>query len=157
MEQAINAQIGREFAAALQYVSVATHFDADVLPQLAGFFYRQAEEEKEHAMKLVHYLVETGAQVQIPGIEQPKHQFASVEEAVKLALDWEVEVTKQINDLMDLAVKQNDHLTQNFLRWFVEEQLEEVTTMQALLRTVQRAGENLLLVEAALAQQKPGE
>ncbi len=153
LEQAINEQIGREFGAALQYVNIATYFDAETLPQLAAFFYRQAEEEKEHAMKFVHYLVETGGTVQIPAIPQPKHHFASAEEAVQLARDWEMEVTQQINRLMDLAIKQNDHIAQDFLRWFVSEQLEEVSSMESLLSIVRRAGAGgLLLVEDYLAR-----
>lgn len=152
LQNSINAQVGREFGASLQYVNIATYFDADSLPQLAAFFYRQAEEEKMHAMKFVHYIVDAGGQVRIPAVAGPKSDFASAKEAVQAALDWELEVTKQINALMDLAMKQNDHIAQDFLRWFVTEQLEEVKTMDTLLRVVTRAGENLLWVEDFLAR-----
>jgi ferritin len=152
LESAINAQIGREFAASLQYVNIASYFDSDSLPQLSAFFYRQAEEERMHAMKFVHYIVDTGGQVHIPAVAGPKHDFASAEEAVLAALDWEMEVTRQINALMDLAIKQSDHIGQDFLRWFVTEQLEEIKTMDTLLRVVRRAGENLLWVEDFLAR-----
>jgi ferritin len=151
----INAQIGREFGASLQYVSIATHFDGQALKKLAEFFYKQAAEENEHAMKLVKYVVETGGEVAIPPVEAPRAKFASAEEAIGLALKWEEDVTTQINHLMDVAIAKKDYLGQQFLALFVTEQLEEVSTMQNLLQVVQRAGEkNLLMMEAYLAHKK---
>jgi ferritin len=152
LEAAMNAQIGAEFGASLQYVNIATYFDTDDLPQLAAFFYRQAEEETMHAMKFVHYIVEAGGQVRVPAVAEPKYDFQSAKEAAQAALSWEEEVTGQINDLMDLAIKQNDHIGQEFLRWFVSEQLEEVSTMNTLLTTIDRAGDNILWVEDYLAR-----
>ena len=152
LETMMNEQIGREFGASLQYVNIAAYFDADSLPELAAFFYRQAEEEKTHAMKFVTYIVDAGGQVRIPDVESTKYDFASAREAVQAALDWEMEVTKQISALMDLAIKQNDHIAQDFLRWFVTEQLEEVSTMDTLLTVVDRAGANILWVEDFLAR-----
>ena len=150
--QAMNEQIGREFGASLQYFNIATYFDTDHLPELAAFFYRQAEEEKTHALKFIHYIVDAGGEVRIPGVEKPKYDFKSAEGAVQAALDWELEVTDQINHLMDLAIQQNDHIAQDFLRWFVTEQLEEVSTMDTLLTVVRRAGSNILWVEDFLAR-----
>ncbi len=152
LENAVNEQIGREFGASLQYVSIATYFDADSLPELAAFFYRQADEERMHAMKFAHYIVAAGGRVRIPAIAAGRYDFNEAKDAVQAALDWEMEVTRQINALMDLAIKQNDHIAQDFLRWFVTEQLEEVSTMETLLRVVKRAGENLLWVEDFLAR-----
>jgi ferritin len=152
LETAMNAQIGREFGASMQYINIATYFDSDDLPQLAAFFYRQADEEKMHAMKFVHYIVDAGGQVRVPAVAEPKFDFQSAKEAVQAALNWEIEVTKQINDLMDLAIKQNDHIGQDFLRWFVTEQLEEISTMETLLSVVNRAGDNMLWVEDFLAR-----
>ena len=152
LEQAINNQIGREFGASMQYYSIAAYFDIDSLPQLAAFFYRQAEEEKDHALKFLHYIVDAGGEVRIPIVEAPKHDFKSAEEAALAALDWELQVTKEINHLMDLAIKENDHIAQEFLRWFVNEQLEEVSTMDTLLNVIRRAGDNLLWVEDFLAR-----
>jgi ferritin len=157
LTEEINKQIGREFGASLQYYNIAAYFDADDLPQLASFFYRQAEEEKTHAVKFLHYIVEAGGQVRIPAVAQPKHDLASAEEAAGLALAWENEVTAQINALMDLAIEQKDHIAQDFLRWFVTEQLEEVSTMSTLLSVIRRAGANLLWVEDFLARQPLGE
>lgn len=152
LEEMMNAQIGREFGASLQYVNIAAYFDADSLPQLAAFFYRQAEEEKMHAMKFVDYIVDAGGQVRIPDIEGPKSDFNSAKEATQAALNWEIEVTGQINALMDLAIEQNDHIAQEFLRWFVAEQLEEVSTMDTLVTVVNRVGTNMLWVEDYLAR-----
>lgn len=149
LNNAINAQIGREFGASLQYVQIAAHFDNEALPKMAEFFYRQADEEREHAMKFVRYVVEAGGEVHIPPIDAPKSRFASAEEALQLSLDWEMDVTRQINSLMDIAIQEKDHIARAFLDWFVTEQLEEVSTMDTLLRIVQRAGErNLIMMES---------
>jgi len=147
LEEAINAQIGREFGASLQYNSIAAYFDADNLPNLAAFFYRQADEEHMHAMKFLNYIVEAGGQVRIPAIPATKYDFKKAEECAQLALDWETEVTRQINALMELAIKQNDHIAQDFLRWFVTEQLEEISTMEQLISIIQRGSDNLLFVD----------
>ena len=152
LEEAINDQIGREFGASLQYVSIASYFDTDDLPNLAAFFYRQADEEHMHAMKFQHYIVDAGGQVRIPAIEAPTHNFGAAQEAVELALQWELEVTKQINALMGLAIKQDDHIAQDFLRWFVTEQLEEVSTMNTLLAIVRRSKDNLLFADDYLSR-----
>ncbi len=149
LTDAINAQIGREFGASLQYVSIANYFAGEALQKLAEFFYKQAEEERDHAMKFNNYIIETMGVVQIPPVDAPKSTFASAEEAIGLALKWETEVTAQINSLMEMAVTQKDYLSRQFLDWFVNEQLEEVSTMDRLLRITQRAGErNLLMLEA---------
>ena len=157
LEQAMNEQIGHEFHAKLQYVNSAAYFDAEDLPQLAAFFYRQAEEENMHAMKFVHYIIDADGQVRIPAMDQPQYDFKSAEEVAQLALAWENEVTDQINHLMDMAIEQNDHIAQDFLRWFETEQLEEVSTMETLLKTIRRAGDNLLWVEDFLARTPLGQ
>lgn len=155
MNAGLNAQVGHEFGAMLQYVSIATYFDGEGLPMLSRHFYRQAEEEKEHAMKFVRFIADADGTLEIPPIPAPQPTFRSAEEAVQKSVDWEMTVTKQINTLVDTAVKENDHLTRNFLQWFIEEQLEEVSSMETLLRMVRRAGESgLLFVENYLAQGK---
>ena len=154
LTQAINEQIGHELAASHQYVAIAAYFDGLALKRLAKMFYRQGEEEREHAMKFAHYVVEAGGNLEIPTIPAPKAIFKSVEEAVQLSLDWELEVTRRINGLMDIAVSQKDYLGQDFLRWFVTEQLEEVSTMQNLMQVVKTAGErNLIMLEAYISHQ----
>ncbi len=153
LNQAMDAQIGSELGASNQYLIIASYFDNESLPELAGFFFRQSDEERMHAMKFVRYILDAGGRVEIPSIPAPPTDIQSAEAAVQMALDWEVEVTKQINNLMDLAIKENDHIAQDFLRWFVTEQLEEVSTMDELLSVIRRAGEKqLLLVEDFLVR-----
>jgi bacterioferritin B len=155
MNAALNDQVGHEFGASLQYVQIATYFDGEGLPTLARHFYKQAEEEREHAMKFVRFITDAAGELAIPSIPAPQPSFKSAEEAVRKSVDWEVTVTKQINALMDLAIRDNDHITRNFLNWFMEEQLEEVSSMETLLSMVRRAGESgLLFVESYLAQGK---
>jgi len=152
LDKAINEQVGREFGASLQYISIATYFDTDNLPNLAAFFYRQADEEHMHAMKFVNYIVDAGGKVEIPAIPAPKSDIGSAQEAVELALEWEVEVTRQINGLMSLAIEENDYIAQDFLRWFETEQLEEVSTMDRLLSIVRRGVDNILFVDDYLSR-----
>lgn len=157
LQDGFNAQIGHEFGASMQYLGIAGFFQNENLTLLAKLFFEQAEEEKEHAMKFVHFVLDTAGQLRIPTIPEARFDFKSAEEAIQAALDWEKEVTSQINRLMDLARAQNDYLAQNFLQWFVNEQLEEITKMDQLLSVVRRAGEkNLLMVEAYLAHLNSG-
>lgn len=153
MAAAINTQIGNEFGASLQYVSIGAHFGSENLPELSKHFHKQAAEERDHALRLVNYLVDAGSRVRIPAVPAPKADFKSAEEAVQLSLSWELTVTKQINELVDLTISEKDHTTRNFLQWFVNEQLEEVSSMETLLSIVRRAGESgLLFVEDYLAR-----
>lgn len=152
LNEAINRQIGNEFAASMQYISIAGYFETVSLTLLSKLFFEQAEEENAHAMKFVHYILETDGELRIPALSAPKASFSSAEEAVEAALNWEIDVTGQINNLVRIAMEANDYLGQTFLQWYVTEQLEEVAKMQRLLDVVRRAGErNLLMVEAYLA------
>jgi len=153
LRAALNQQIGNEMGASLQYVSIASHFAAQDLPNLAAFFYRQAEEERQHAMKFVHFVVDVGGSVEIPAVPAPRAKFATAAEAVALSLEWEHTVTEQIYALVDIAKDDRNYIAQRFLDWFVTEQLEEITTMGTLLSLVERAGEaNLLFVEDYLGR-----
>src|SRR6476620_3102228 len=118
LAKAFNAQIGNEFGASMQYVSIAAHFQRMHLTLLAKLFFKQAEEEREHALKFVKYLLDTKGGLQIPSIPAPVASFPSAEAAVAAALKWEQDVTAQITALMDQAVKDNDYLAQSFLAWF---------------------------------------
>jgi ferritin len=151
LTRAFNEQIGHEFGAGLQYVSIAAFFQRRQLTLLAKLFFTQAEEENTHAMKFVKYLLDTKGELNIPAVPAPKATFASAEEAVQAALTWEEDVTRQITRLMDLAATEKDYLAQSFLQWFIDEQLEEVAKMDRLLGVIKQSGEkNLLLVEAYL-------
>ena len=150
---ALNEQVGNEFSAMLQYVSIAAHFDNETLPLLSAHFFQQAEEEKEHAYKFIRFILATGGRVRIPALPAPQDRFKFAEDAVKLSLEQETMVTAQINNLVHLAKAESDYTTDAFLQWFVQEQLEEVSSMHDLLSIVQRAGEgNLLRVEEYLAR-----
>ena len=152
LAKALSGQVGNEFGASHQYVMMASYFEREALPVLAARFYQQADEERVHAMKISHYVNAAGGVLHIPAIPAGKADFASAEEAVKKALEWELTVTKQINDLVGMAIADNDHLTQNFLVWFVNEQLEEVTSMEMLLKTIERAKGDMLRVEEYVAR-----
>jgi ferritin len=155
---AVNEQIANEFGASQQYVAIAVYYDAETLPQLAAHFYRQAVEERNHAMMLVQYLLDAGEQVEVPGIAAPQTAFEHAAAPVALALEQERTVTKQIGALVDLAREENDLVGEQFLHWFLKEQREEVSSMSALLAVVERAGDsNLLLVEDFLSRNAVGD
>jgi bacterioferritin B len=155
---AVNEQIGRELAASQQYIAIAVYYDSETLPQLAAHFYRQAVEERNHAMMLVQYLLDAGENVEIPGVEAPKTQFKDAAAPVALALEQERTVTKQIATLVELARQEDDFVGEQFLHWFLSEQREEVASMSALLAVVKRAADsNVLLVEEYLARSAVGD
>lgn len=145
--EAMNAQILSEFGASAQYVAIAVYFDEETLPDLAAFFYAQADEERMHAMKFVHFLLEAGAKPIIPGLPEMRNDFDSASDAVQFALDQEIKVTNQINNLLSIADAEKDYASSQFLQWFVTEQVEEVDSMTTLLNTIKHAGGALLLVE----------
>jgi ferritin len=148
----INRQIGNELGAALQYIAIANYFSGEGLLELAAFFSAQSAEEHGHALRFNKFVLDSGGKVTLPSIPAPKCEFRSAVEALQLSLDWETEVTGQINDLYALAVKGQDYVTQNFLNWFLKEQLEEVSTMDTLVKVAKRAGSNVLFLEEYVAR-----
>ena len=155
---AINEQIANEFAASQQYVAIAVYYDSETLPQLAQHFYRQAVEERNHAMMLVQYLLDSDEKVVVPGVEAPKTGFGDAVEPVALALAQERKVTEQIAALAALAREEGDLVGEQFLHWFLQEQREEVSSMSDLLAVVKRASESsLLLAEEYLARTQGGD
>jgi ferritin len=155
--QSFNEQIGHEMGASMQYIAIASYFDSETLPQLARFFYQQSEEERTHAMRFVKFINDVGGKVRVPALPAPQSDFASAEEAVSSALAWEEEVTRQIYDLVEIAKEGKSYVAVRFLDWFVEEQLEEVSSMSDLLAVIRRAGaDRLLFVEEYLSRQGRG-
>jgi ferritin len=151
--EALNEQVASEFAASQQYVAIAVSYDARTLPQLAGYFYRQAVEERNHAMMIVQYLLDADVQVTIPGVAVPESDFEDERAPVELALRQEKTVTEQIARLVQLAREENDHVGEQFLGWFLAEQREEVASMADLLSVIDRVRtDNMLLVEGYLAR-----
>jgi bacterioferritin B len=156
--QALNEQVANEFGASQQYVAIAVYYDTETLPQLAAHFYRQAVEERNHAMMLVQYLLDADLPVRIPAVEGPHIEFDDAVSPVALALEQERTVTDQISRLAALAREEEDLVGAQFLDWFLKEQREEVSSMSDLLAIVTRASEsNLLLAEEYLARVQVGD
>ena len=152
----LNEQIAYEFAASQQYIANAVYYDAETLPQLARFFYAQALEERDHAMMMVQYLIDADADVVIPGVAAPRVAFQDIVEPVALALDQEKRVTAQINALAGCARAESDYTSEQFMQWFIKEQVEEVATMSDLLRVVERSRDDVMEVENYMAREHPG-
>jgi len=154
---ALNEQIANEFAASQQYVGIAVYYDAETLPRLAAFFYRQAMEEREHAMMMVQYLLDVSEEVHIPDIKAQATSYSDGVTPVEKALEQEKRVGEEIFALFELAREEKDYRAEQFMQWFVKEQVEEVALMSDLLNVVERSSDNLLLVEDYIAREAPGE
>jgi bacterioferritin B len=150
--EALNDQIGRELNAAHQYTAVAAYYDRETFPRLAKFFFDQAEEERGHAMKMVGYLRDTGANLRLGEIRAPRGSFADHVEPIRLALEHEKKVTVSISALYEIARETNDYASESFMQWFVDEQVEEEATMDALLQVAERVREYPMMVEEFLAR-----
>jgi ferritin len=154
---ALNEQISYEFGASQQYVAIAVWFDAQTLPGLAGHFYRQALEERNHAMMIVQYLLDASERIDVPAVAAPQNDFADVVAPVRLALEQEKTVTEQISRLAALAREEDNLVGAQFLDWFLKEQREEVASMSSLLAIVERAADNVLLAEEYLSRHQVGD
>ena len=154
---ALNEQISNEFAASQQYIGAAVYYDSETLPQLAAFFYRQAVEERNHAMIMIQHLLDADEEVRVPDIKSQQTRYDDVVGPVKMALEQEKRVTEEINALFKLARESGDFQGEQFLQWFVKEQVEEVASMTDLLNVVERSKENLLLAEDYIARESLGE
>ena len=157
LADALNEQISNEFAASQQYIGAAVYYDSETLPQLAACCYRQAVEERNHAMMMVQFLLDAGEEVRIPDITSQQTRYDDVVGPVKMALDQEKRVTDEINALFKLARDSGDYQAEQFLQWFVKEQVEEVSSMTDLLNVIERSKETPLLAEEFLAREKVGD
>lgn len=152
LNDAFNEQIGRELTSSNLYLNIGAYFDDRALRKLAGFFFKQAEEERAHALKFIHYMGDVDGSVTVPAISAAKADYQTAEEAIQTSFDAELDITAAINRLMDLAIADKDYAAQEFLRWFVTEQVEEVKTVEDMLQIAQVSGErNVIMVEAYLA------
>lgn len=155
LAKAINEQIGHEFQASQGYLAMAGYFKERELGLLHKIFMKQSDEERAHALKFVHYIWETNSALELTALPAPYGNFASAEAVLEKALEWEKEVTRRINELMKIAVEEKDFQSQSFFKWFIDEQLEEESSMLTLLNVIRMSGEkNLLMVEAYLAHIK---
>jgi ferritin len=153
----LNEQVAHEFAASQQYIAIAVHYDAQTLPRLAAHFYRQAIEERNHAMMMVQFLLDADGELTIPAVAAPKTTFDDLVSPVALALDQEKRVTEQISQLALTAREEVDLVAEQFMHWFLQEQREEVSSMSDLLRVMERLADNVMLVEDYLARESGGE
>lgn len=149
---ALNEQVGREFAAAHQYVAIGAYYDAQTFPQLAKFFYEQAGDEREHAMKMVNYLLESGGALDLKEVAAPRGVFADHVEPIQHALEQERANTVAIGNLFDAARETRDHATESFLRGFVDEQVEEEAVMESLVRVAERVRDFPMMLEEFIAR-----
>lgn len=154
--EALNEQIGREFRAAYQYTAVAAYYDRLTYPRLAKFFYDQAEEERGHALKMLGYLRDTGADLTLGEVPAPRTEFADHVEPIRLALESERRVTVSISGLYEIARETNDYASESFMQWFVDEQVEEEAAMDALLQVAERVREYPMMLEEFLARDGAG-
>lgn len=146
-------QIRNEFTASQQYIAIAVYFDGADLPQLAKHFYAQSVEERNHAMMLVQYLLDRDIDVEIPGVDAVCNSFEAPRDALLLARDQERTVTEQITQLARVARDEGDYLGEQFMQWFLAEQIEEVALMSSLVRVADRAGANLFHLEDYVARE----
>lgn len=155
--QALNDHVPSEFAASQAYLAAAIYYDDLTMPRMAAFFYRQAIEERNHALMIIRYLLDIEAEATIPGVAAPKNGFADLIEPVRIALEQERKVTQQFNELTSIARAANDFQGEQFLQWFLKEQVEEVSLMKDLLTVVERAKDRPLEIEEFLAREGLGE
>ncbi|TCP57148.1 ferritin [Tamaricihabitans halophyticus] len=153
----LHTQVRNEFNASQQYIALAVWFDKEDLPQLAKFFYAQALEERNHAMIIVQYLMDNDQPVNIPSIDEVRNDFSKAAELVELALKQEKEVTSDITTLAKAARDEDDYQGEQFMQWFLKEQVEEVSSMSTLLNVIKRSNGNLFDVEAHLVREGGGE
>ena len=140
LESALNDQINQELTASYNYLGMATHFDNENLDGFSKWMFMQHEEEKVHAMKLLHYLQDRGGKVSLNAIPAPISSFGEPIEVFRIALETEVQNTKSINGLYELALKLNDHATVSHLQWFLDEQVEEEKSIEDVIALLERIG-----------------
>ena len=152
--KALNEQISRELGAAQQYLAVAVYYDDLTLPRLAALFYGQSREERGHALMMAQYLLDSGVRPVVPGLEAPRGDFADFVEPIRVALEQERAVTDQISSLAGIAREENDYLSEQFIQWFLKEQVEEVSTMSSLLEVAERCREQPMELEQYLVRER---
>lgn len=154
---ALNDQLNKELYSAYLYLAMASYLEFKGLKGMAKWMKIQAKEEVEHAMKFYEYINDRGGRVYLQEIKKPPQEWSSVKELFEKAYEHEQYVTKRIHDLVDLARSENDKPTENFLQWFVKEQVEEEKTFGEILQIFKLAGEQpqvLLILDREMAKRK---
>ncbi|MBC6936915.1 MAG: ferritin [Chloroflexi bacterium] len=160
MQAALNAQINMEFFASYQYLAMAAYFESENLMGFANWMHMQSQEENMHAMKFYNYINDRRGRVTLQALDMPKTAWSSPLEAFEDALKHEQKVTAKINALVDLAIQESDHATNSFLKWFVDEQVEEEANVDAVIQDLKRIGsasQGLFMLDRELAQRGPEE
>src|SRR4030095_5799124 len=155
LQEELNNQMNSEFFAEYEYLSMAAYFHEMTLDGIANYFHVQAQEEHFHAMKIFHFITNKGGKIVLKPIAQPDVEVVSPVAVFEMALEHEQKVTRTINKLMDEVIKENDHAVNNFLRWYVDEQVEEealATKSLGKMNLVKGQGEGLLILDQEYAQ-----
>jgi ferritin len=141
MHDALNKQVNAELYSAYLYLAMSAYFESISLHGFANWMRVQAQEEQTHAMKLYDYIHETNGRATLTAIDAPPNQWSSPLDAFENVLKHEQKVTGLINGLVDLAVAGKDHATNNFLQWFVAEQVEEESSADAIVQKLKLVGD----------------
>jgi len=136
VEDALNKQLNAELYSAYLYLAMSAYCETIPMKGFAKWLRIQSEEEKNHGMKFFDYIIEAGGTVQLARIDAPKGEWNSVGEVFEQVYEHEKKVTGMINNLMDIAVREKDYATQNFLSWFVKEQVEEEANASEILARI---------------------
>ncbi|MBN1820422.1 MAG: ferritin [Prolixibacteraceae bacterium] len=153
--EAINNQINAEYYSAFLYLSMSAYFYNKGLPGFANWMYIQYQEELTHGNKFFAYIHERGCKAEIKAIEQVETGFENILEVWEKVLAHEQKVTALINNIMDIAIKESDHATISFLKWFVDEQVEEeanVTEVLDTLKLINGQGNGLFMLDREMRQ-----
>lgn len=155
MQKALNAQIAMEGAASFKYLAMASWADEQGLSMTAEFMFRQAAEENEHMMKIVHYVLSEGHLAKVPAIPEPKHKYKDIFDVINTAFKNEQAVTKSIDKIVTLALNENDHRTASFMQWYVDEQREEEEVFQSIMdemKLIGKGGRYLYYIDKAIGK-----
>jgi ferritin len=142
MEKALNKQINEEYFSAYLYLSMAAYFDSINLTGFSNWMRVQSQEEMSHVMKFFDFVIERGGRVHLDAIKKPDIEWASPLAAFEDAYKHECFISGCINDLVTLSLEANDHATDNFLQWFVSEQVEEEASADAIVQKLKLVGDN---------------
>jgi len=153
----LRSQVRNEFTASQQYIAIAVWFDGQDLPRLAARFHAQSVEERNHALMMVRYMLDREWDIAIPGVDAVRNDFETPTDPITVALAQERSVTEQCEALFRAARADGDVLSEQFMLWFLKEQVEEVSSMSTLLTIAERAGKDWFQIEEHLAREPDAE
>ena len=154
--EALNLQIAREFGASQQYLAAGVWYEHETFPRLARLYYDQATEERQHGLMMAKYLLDSELLPSVPAVAEPRREFADFVEPVRVALEQERRVTEQISQLAAIARDEGDYVSEQFVQWFLKEQVEEVDLFSSLLDVAERVRERPMDLEDYIAREGEG-